>query len=140
MKLELITLSGPKVDSEVYEVILQTADGEIAVFPGHERLVTLAENGVVSIRRKKGDRSEDMEHFATFGGVVEIAPDHIRILVDEADTADEILEEEATRALKAAQEMKASAKDAVELAKAQQLIDRHAVRLKVAGLRRRHNR
>lgn len=138
MKLELITLSGPKVDSEVYEVILPTADGVIAVFPGHERLVGLAVNGVVSIRRKKSDRDEDMEHFATFGGVVEIAPDHIRILVDEADTADEILEEEATKALKAAEEMKAHAKDAVELDKAQQLIDRHAVRLKVAGLRRRH--
>lgn len=139
MKLELITLSGPKIDAEeVYEVMLATADGEIAVFPGHERLVTLAVNGVVSIRRKKGDDDSRLEHFATYGGVVEIAPDHIRILVDEADTADEILEEEATRALKAAEEMKAHAKDSVELDKAQQLIDRHAVRLKVAGLRRRH--
>ncbi|TAH31900.1 ATP synthase F1 subunit epsilon [Candidatus Saccharibacteria bacterium] len=138
MKLELITLSGPKIDSDVYEVILPTVDGEIGVFPGHERLVTLADNGIISIRRKKTDRNDDMEHFATYGGVVEVAPDHIRILVDEADTADEILEEEATRALKAARSMKATAKDSVELAKAQQLIDRHAVRLKVAGLRRRH--
>lgn len=137
MKLELITLNGPKVDSDVYEVILPTVDGQIGVFPGHERLVTLADNGIVSIRRNKLDRDEDMEHFATFGGVVEVAPDHIRILVDEADTADEILEEEATKALKAAEAMKASAKDAVELAKAQQEIDRHAVRLRVAGLRRR---
>lgn len=137
MKLELITLSGPKVDSDVYEIIIPTVDGEIGVFPGHERLVTLADNGILSIRRNKGDRDEDMEHFATFGGVVEIAPDHVRILVDEADTADEILEEEATKALKIAEEMKAHAKDAVELAKAQQEIDRSAVRLKVAGLRRR---
>lgn len=138
MKLELITLSGPKVDSEVYEVILPTADGEIAVFPGHERLVTLADNGIVAIRRNKNDDDNHLEYFATYGGVVEIAPDHIRILVDGADTADEILEEEATRALKAANEMKANAKDAVELARAQQEIDRSAVRLKVAGLRRRH--
>lgn len=138
MKLELITLNGPKVDSDVYEVILPTVDGQIGVFPGHERLVTLADNGIVSIRRKKTDRDEDMEHFATYGGVVEIAPDHIRILVDGADTADEILEEESTRALKAAREMKEHAKDAMELARAQQEIDRHAVRLKVAGLRRRH--
>lgn len=140
MKLELITLNGVKENSEIYEIILPTVDGEIGVFPGHERLVTLADNGVISIRRKKEDRDEQMEHFATFGGVVEIAPDHIRILVDEADTADEIIEEEAKKALKSAEDMKASAKDAVELDKAQQLIDRHAVRLKVAGLRRRHNR
>lgn len=138
MKLELITLSGPKVDSDVYEVILPTVDGEIGVFPGHERLVTLADNGVIAIRRRKEDRDERMEYFATYGGVVEIAPDHVRILVDEADTADEILEEEAKHALQAAEYMKVHAKDSVELAKAQQLIDRHAVRLKVAGLRRRH--
>ncbi len=138
MKLELITLSGVKENSEIYEIILPTVDGEIGVFPGHERLVTLADNGIISIRRKKEDRDEQMEHFATYGGVVEVAPDHIRILVDEADTADEIMEEEAKKALKAAEDMKASAKDAVELAKAQQEIDRSAVRLKVAGLRRRH--
>ena len=138
MKLELITLNGPKIDSDVYEVTLPTVDGEIGVFPGHERLVTLADNGILSIRRKKGDRDEDMEHFATYGGVVEIAPDHIRILVDEADTADEILESDARKALEAAHEMKANAKDSMELNKAQQLIDRHAVRLKVAGLRRCH--
>lgn len=138
MKLELITLGGPKIDSDVYEIVLPTVDGQIGVFPGHERLVTLADNGVLSIRRNKGDRDQDMEHFATLGGVVEIAPGHVRILVDEADTADEILEEEATKALKRAEEMRAHAKDSVELAKAQQEIDRHSVRLKVAGLRRRH--
>ena len=53
MKLELITLSGPKVDSDVYEIIIPTVDGEIGVFPGHERLVTLADNGILSIRRNK---------------------------------------------------------------------------------------
>lgn len=137
MRLELITLHGPKVDANVYEVILPTVDGEIGVFPGHERLVTLADNGVISLRRDKADRDEDMEYFATYGGVIEIAPDHIRILVDEADTADEILEEETTKALKMAEDMRLNAKNNVELAKAQQLIDRHAVRLKVAGLRRR---
>ena len=140
MKLELITLNGIKVNSDVYEVLIPTVDGTIAVMPGHERIVTLAVNGVISIRKKKGDLDEAMEHFATFGGIVEVSPTRLRILVDEADTADDILEEEARKALESAQDMKAKAKDSVELEKAQQLIDRHAVRLKVAGLRRRHNR
>lgn len=138
MKLELITLNGVKADEDVYEVLIPTVDGTIAILPGHERIVTLAVNGVIAIRRKKTDLDEAMEYFATFGGIVEVSPTRLRILVDEADTADEILESEAQKALDAAQEMKANAKDSVELDKAQQLIDRHAVRLKVAGLRRRH--
>lgn len=139
MKLELITLDGTKVDNDVYEVIIPTPDGEIAVFPGHERLVTLATNGVISIRRNKTDLDAALEFFATYGGVVEISPTRLRILVDEADTADEIIEAEAEAAMKRAQEMKVAAKDSVELEKAQQLIDRSSVRLKVAGLRRRRH-
>ncbi|HRQ86714.1 MAG TPA: ATP synthase F1 subunit epsilon, partial [Candidatus Saccharibacteria bacterium] len=46
MRLQFITLRGIKVDSDVYEVILPTAAGEIAVFPGHEPLVSLAIPGV----------------------------------------------------------------------------------------------
>jgi len=138
MKLELITLDGTKVDDEVYEVLVPTPTGTIAILPGHERLVTLAVNGVITLRRKKSDLDNQLEYFATFGGIVEVSPERVRILVDEADTADEILAEEAEKALEAANILKANAKDAVELNKAQQLIDRHAVRLKVAGLRRRH--
>jgi F-type H+-transporting ATPase subunit epsilon len=136
MKLELITLDGVKVSDDVYEVLVPTADGVIAILPGHERIVTLAVNGVVSIRHKKSDNDDAMEHFATFGGIVEINPTRVRILVDEADTADEIIEEEAKAAYDRAVKMRESVKDLQELEKAKAEIDRHAVRLKVAGLRR----
>ncbi|HXH04855.1 MAG TPA: ATP synthase F1 subunit epsilon, partial [Candidatus Nitrosotenuis sp.] len=108
-----------------------------AILPGHERLVTLAVNGVVSIRHKKSDSDDNMEHFATFGGIVEVAPDRLRILVDEADTADDIIEAEAQAALDRAIKLRETVKDQVELEKAQATIDRSTVRLKVAGLRRR---
>jgi F0F1-type ATP synthase epsilon subunit len=61
-------------------------------------------------------------------------------LVDEADHADEINEAEVQKALERAQKMKAEAKDQVSLEHAQQLVDRQAVRLQVAGLKRRHQR
>ena len=137
MQLELITLDGVKVSDEVYEVLVPTPDGVIAIFPGHERIVTLAVNGVVSVRYKKGDLDTQMEHFATFGGVLEISPTKLRILVDAADTADEIIEEEARAAYDRAVKMRENVKDLEELEKAKAEIDRHAVRLKVAGLRRR---
>lgn len=137
MKLELITLAGVKLDTEVYEVLLPTADGEIGVFPGHERLVTLAIPGVMQVRHKKGDPDEQMDVFATNGGVVEIGPTRIRVLVDEADSAAEIHEAEAQEALERAEAMRAAAKTQIDINEAQALVSRHAARLKVAGLRHR---
>jgi F-type H+-transporting ATPase subunit epsilon len=137
MKLELITLGGIKLIDDVYEVLLPTPDGVIAVLPGHERLVTLAVSGVVSVRRNRTDRDDAMEHYATFGGIVEVSPQRVRILVDEADTADDIIEAEAQAAMDRAALLRDTAKDRVELAHAQVMMDRQAVRLKVAGLRKR---
>ncbi len=138
MNLQLITLLGTKVDDDVYEVILPTAAGEIAVFPGHEPLVTLAVPGAIAVRYKKGD--ENLEYFAISGGVIEISQRAMRVLVDEADHGDDIIEAESQAALERAIELRDNAQDQVELEKAHQLVDRHAVRLKVAGLRRRHRR
>jgi F-type H+-transporting ATPase subunit epsilon len=140
MKLELITLLGKKVDQDVYEVILPTADGEIAVFPGHESLVTIAVPGVIGVRYHKGDLDGQMDYFAVSGGVIEVAQHRVRVLVDEADHGDDIIESESKTALERAIEMRENATDQIELEKAHQLVDRHNVRLKVAGLRRHHRR
>ena len=140
MHLELITLLGVKLNQEVYEVIIPTADGEIAVFPGHEPLVTIAVPGAISVRHKKTDPNDNLDFFAISGGVVEVSPTNVRILVDEAEHGDDIVEAESKAALERAIEMRDNAKDQVELEKAHQLVDRHAVRLKVADLRRRHRR
>ncbi|MDR1969819.1 MAG: ATP synthase F1 subunit epsilon [Candidatus Nomurabacteria bacterium] len=140
MKFRLVTLLGEKISEDVYEVILPTVSGEIAVFPSHESLVTLAKPGVMAVRRKKTDPDDAMEYFATSGGIIEISSDHVKVLVDEADYSDEIVEAEAQKALERAMEMRESAVDQVELEKASELIDRHAVRLKVAELRRHYRR
>jgi len=140
MNLELVTLLGKKVDQEAYEVILPTADGEIAVFPDHEPLVTIAVPGAIAVRYKKVDPDSKLEFFAISGGVVEISHEKVRILVDEADSGEDIIEAESKAALDRALAMRDSAKDQVELEKAHQLVDRHSVRLKVADLRRRHRR
>lgn len=134
MNFQLITLLGVKHDEEVYEVILPTAAGEIAVFPGHEHLVSIAITGAIGVRKRKGD--SELEHYAITGGVIEVTPQYVKVLVDEAERGDEIVEAEAAAALKRAQDLHSRAKDQVELEHAKQLIDRHTVRLHVAGLRR----
>jgi len=138
MQLQFVTFAGPKVQDDVYEVILPTADGNIAVYPQHMPLVTTVVPGIISVRRKKGDADEQRDIFATNGGIAEISGKEIRILVDEADSSEEIVAEEAEKALEQAKKLKAEAKDEVELERAEALIDRHAVQLKVAELRRSH--
>lgn len=140
MKLELVTLAGIKVDEEVYEVMLPTAAGPIAVFEDHEPLVSVAIPGAISVRYKRGDSDDKLEYFAVSGGVIEITGKRVRVLVDEADHGDDIVEAESKAALQKALDMQKNAKTSVELEKATELVDRHQVRLNVAGLRRRQRR
>lgn len=137
---ELVTLDGTKFGEEVYEVVLPTADGYIAVFPNHMPLVSIASPGVISVRHKSGDPDTKLEYFATNGGVIEIADNKVRVLVDAADREDEINEAEAQKAYDHAQELRKQAKDEISLQHAQSLVDRQAVRLQVAGLRRQKRR
>ena len=137
---QLVALSGKKFDEDVYEVVLPTLDGEIGVLQDHMPLVSVATTGAICVRRN----AKDPDTSANFSPPMAVSSKsltiRLRVLVDEADHADEINEAEAQKALERAQKMKAEAKDQVSLEHAQQLVDRHAVRLQVAGLKRRHQR
>jgi F-type H+-transporting ATPase subunit epsilon len=140
IRFELVTLTGIKYSEDVYEVILPTLDGYIGVLPGHMPLVSVATNGVISVRKNEKDPDDMMESFASVGGVIEVANNTLRVLVDEADHADDISQAEAQAAHDRAVKLKAEAKDEISLKHAQTLVDRSAVRLQVAGLRRKARR
>lgn len=139
-RFQLVAISGKKFDDDVDEVILPTLDGEIGVLQDHMPLVSVATTGAIAVRRNPKDRDDQREFFATNGGVIEVSNNTLRVLVDEADHAEEINEAEAQKALERAQKMHAEAKDQVSLEHAQALVDRQAVRLQVAALKRRHHR
>lgn len=140
MKFELVSLDGVKFSADAYSVILPTAAGQITLLPNHEPLLGVVNAGVITIRRNKTDPDHHLEHYATYGGVLEVTRDGARVLVDEATHGDEVNEAEAEKAHQKALELVKSAKDQVELDRAQSLVDRHAVRLEVARIRRRHQR
>ena len=137
---QLVSLSGKKFDDDVYEVILPTLDGEIGVLKDHMPLVSVATVGVITVRRNPKDSDHQREYFATNGGVIEVADNSLRMLVDEADHAENLNEAEVQKALERAKKMKSEAKDQVSLDHAQALVDRQSVRLQVAGLKRRSQR
>ena len=138
--MQLVSLSGMKFDDDVYEVVLPTIDGQIGVLPGHMPLISVATNGVIAVRRTPRDPDSSLEYFAVSGGVVEVAGNSLRVIVDEADHAEEINEAETEAAHQRALKMKSEAKDQVSLEHAQAMVDRTAIRLQVAGLKRRHQR
>ncbi len=140
MNFELVTLDGVKYKAQAYSVVLPTAAGQITVLPDHEPLLSLLVPGVIAIRRNKSDADRDVEHYAAYGGVVEIGQNGVRVLVDEATHGAEVNMAEAQKAHEAAVNLRKSAKTQVELDHAQTLIDRQAVRLKVAEIRHRHQR
>jgi len=137
---ELITLAGVKVKESVYEVLLPTPQGQIAVFENHAPLVSVAVTGIISVRKKDNHPDDMLENYAVDSGVIEIVNDSVRVLVDEADKDSEVSAKEAEDALNRAKQLRRDAKDQVSLDKAQNLVDRQATRLKIAGLRRRHRR
>jgi F-type H+-transporting ATPase subunit epsilon len=136
MKVELLTLSGAKFQGEAEEVQLTTTNGEMGILPHHEPLVAQVVAGPITIRTGKGQP----EVFVNFGGLLEVTPDHVRLLIDEADHEGDLVTSDIEAALAEAKELKAKAKDKTELAKAQQMIDRSTVRLGVAKMRRTHHR
>ena len=139
-RFQLVSLSGKKFDDEVHEVVLPTMDGEIGVLKDHMPLTSVATTGTIAVRKKSNDPDRAREFFAVSGGAIDIADNTMRVLVDEADNAEELNEAEIKKALERAQMMKSDAKDQVSLDHAQTLIDRQSARLNVAGLKRRHKR
>jgi F-type H+-transporting ATPase subunit epsilon len=96
--------------------------------------------GAIAVRYAKGDTDSKLEYFAVSGGVIEVTGKRVRVLVDEADHGDDIVEADSKAALAKALDLKKNAKNAIELEQASQLVDRHQVRLNVAGLRRKQRR
>jgi F-type H+-transporting ATPase subunit epsilon len=134
VQFELLTLTGTKFEGEAEQVSLVTTDGEIGILPHHEPLMAVAVAGPVTVKPAQGRE----QTFATYGGMLEIQDNRVRLLADEAEHADELVAKEVEAALAEARALKAAAKDKHELARAQELIDRQTVRLGVARLSRRH--
>jgi len=136
MQFELLTLGGTKYHGEIAEVSLMTAAGQVAILPRHEPLTTVVAPGAVTISPPNGK----IELYAIFGGLLEVTSDGVRLLADEAERADDLIENEIKVALAEAKALKSSAKDSHQVAHANRLIDRHTVRLDVSRLHRHHRR
>ena len=134
--LEVVTLTGLKFSQEVYEAMIPTENGIIAVFHNHDDLISMVKPGILSYRRLQDGSDDQLEHLAVFKGVVIVEKNRIRLLVDEAHQSHEIIESEVNEAIQKAKETKLNSKTDEDAAYAEQLLAWQQVKLKVSELRR----
>jgi len=77
IRLQVITLEGELVRTEVDEVTLPGLDGYLGILPGHQPLLTALGEGTITYRR---DKKEDS--FLVRGGYAEIYPEKVLVFTE----------------------------------------------------------
>jgi F-type H+-transporting ATPase subunit epsilon len=129
MKLEIVTPYKKVVDTEVDEVTATGKLGEFGVLPGHAPFLTSLRIGELAYKNNGVS-----EHMALNWGYFEIRDDRIIILVETAETSEEIDLERAKAALGRAEEAlkKLTAEDK-QFKVYEAALERAIIRMQVAG-------
>jgi F-type H+-transporting ATPase subunit epsilon len=84
-QLVIATPERQLVETEVLEAQIPCLDGFIGVLPGHASLVSELKPGVLTYRTVT-----ETKVLAVYGGFVEVQPDRVRVLADDAERKEEI--------------------------------------------------
>lgn len=112
LTVEVVTPSATVYKGEVEMVVATTTGGEVGILPLHAPIV--AELAAGELRLKKG-AAEETEVFATYGGYLQCAEDHMIVLTDNAVDIKNVDIAELERSLKSLDDrIKALPKGAVD--------------------------
>jgi F-type H+-transporting ATPase subunit epsilon len=106
LQLEIATPERQLVETEVREAQIPCLDGFIGVLPGHAALVSELRPGVLTYTT-----TTETKIMAVYGGFVEVLPDRVRVLADDAER-----------------------KEDIDLRRAQQLLDKATADLMAMGI------
>ena len=85
LRLEIVTPEKRVLDAEVDSVTVPTASGEAGILPFHAPLVSALKPGILTYTGKT-----ESGKLAVSSGFVEVNSDKVAVLVDTAETAEEI--------------------------------------------------
>jgi F-type H+-transporting ATPase subunit epsilon len=128
LELEIATPERELLRERVSDVQVPGKTGYLGILPGHAAL--LSELGTGYLTYTAGSRKRYM---AIHGGYLEVLKDHVRILADRAERADEIDVERARQALERAQARIANPNVGVDIARALTAAARAQARLEAAA-------
>ena len=132
IKLDIVTAEKLVYSEQVDEVIAPGSEGELGILPHHAPLMTLLKPGELVL--KKGDEEISL---AISGGFLEVRPDHVIVLADAAERAEEIDAARAEAARKRAQERLEHVNTEQEKALAEAALRRSIARLYIVEKYRR---
>jgi len=127
LKLEVVTPERQLVDEQVAEVTLPGKDGYMGILPGHAAL--LSELGIGFLTYNMSGRRRQL---AVHGGFLEVLEDHVRVLADAGERAEEIDIERARQALRRAQEQTINSAVGIDPGIALEALQRAQTRIAVA--------
>lgn len=129
LRCEVITAERIVFRGDVDLVLAPGVQGQLGILPHHAPLITALTFGELVLRRA----GQEDEYIAIGGGFMEVGPDHVTILADSAERAEEIDEARAEEARRRAEALMAKEhKEADEAELAEAALRRSMVRLKVA--------
>ena len=128
-ELEIATPNRLLVREQVSEAQIPAATGYLGVLPGHSPLLALLGTGDLSYTIGGQHRN-----LVVSGGFVEVLPDHVRVLADIGERADEIDAERARIALKRAEDrLKDPREQNIDVSRAINAMNRAKARLQAVG-------
>jgi F-type H+-transporting ATPase subunit epsilon len=127
IKLDVVTAERLVYSDEVDIVSIPGLEGEMGILPRHTPLMTMLQPG--ELRARKG--TEEYSLVVT-GGFVEIRPDHVTVLADAAERAEEIDVSRAEAAKKRAEERITKHAPDLNIPQVEAALRRSLARIKVA--------
>ena len=133
LKLDIVTVERQVFSGEVDMIIAPGVEGKLGILPRHVPLITALSEGELCIKRGLEEQS-----FAISGGYLEVLDNHVTVLADAAERADEIDMARAEAARARAERLLAEGlADSVDRKMIEGALRRSRLRLKVARKRRR---
>ena len=134
LRCEVVTDERMVFEDDVSMVVAPGIEGQLGILPHHAPLMTALAWGELIIHRE----GQEDEFIAIGGGFMEVGPEHVTILADSAERAEEIDELRAEEARQRARETMAQKhREDADFVRAEAALRRSLIRLKVARRKRR---
>jgi F-type H+-transporting ATPase subunit epsilon len=131
LRLEVATPERMLLKESVRQAQVPAANGYLGILPGHAPLLAELGTGVLVYELEDGQK----KWMSVIGGYVEVGPEHIRVLANRAESADEIDVARAQAALRRAEERILHPAPGVDIARALNAAKRARARLEAAAHR-----
>ena len=132
ISVDILTPDRRVLEAQADSVVVPAADGELGILANHTPLVAQLQPG--EIRMRAGN---DTQYFAVSGGFVEVQNNHVVVMAETAEMAQEIDIERARQAAERAKAALRAPSAAVDLAQAEAALRRALARLHVFEAMRR---